>query len=93
MRYAVVTEDLMSLAEVVRADASRVTSATPAVRVAAAAVDGWAVGRASTAARALFDTLAQGAAEAEAGLVRLAEQVAAAAGEYDGAESYLVRPR
>ncbi|WP_380172315.1 hypothetical protein ACFEMC_23155 [Kineococcus sp. DHX-1] len=87
------TEDLTSLAEVVRADACRVTSATPALQAAAEAVDEWTVGRASTAARALFDTLAQAAAEAEAGLARVAEQVAAAAGEYDGAEGYLLRPR
>lgn len=93
MRYGVVTEDLVSLARLVRADASRVASATPAVRAAAEAVDGWTVGRASTAARALLDTLARAATEAEAGLARIAEQVAAAAGEYDGAEGYLVRPR
>lgn len=93
MRYGVVTEDLVSVAGLVRADASRVALGTHDVGTAAVAVDGWTVGRASTAARALFDTLARAATEAEAGLARIAEQVAAAAGEYDGAEGYLVRPR
>ncbi|MEZ0166794.1 hypothetical protein AB2L27_18730 [Kineococcus sp. LSe6-4] len=87
------TEELTAVATAVRADAARVAARAPGLRTAADGVDGWAVGRARAAVRALFDTLAQAAAEAGSGLDRVGDQVTAAAGGYDGAERYLIRPR
>ncbi len=92
VRYGVVTEELASLAAATRPRSSPVSAHAGALRSAADTSGAWAVGRASTAARALFDTLAQAAAEAAAGLEQLGDQVAAAGGQYEAADGHLVQP-
>ena len=93
MRYGVVTEELASVAAAVRADSTRLGAQAAPLGSTAEQGGTWTVGRARTAVQALFDTLTRAAEEAEAGLARLGDQVAAAGGEYDTAEGHLVRPR
>lgn len=93
MRYGVVTEELTTVAAAVRADSSRMGACAEPLGSVAQHGGTWTVGRARTAVQALFDTVAQLAAEAEAGLTRLGDQVAAAGGGYEVVEDGQVRPR
>jgi hypothetical protein len=81
------------VASAVRAQADQAAAFAPQLSASAEGAAGWAVGRARTAVQALFDTLDQAASDAEAGLRRVADQVAAAGGAYDAAEQQLLRPR